>query len=828
MKKIELLAPAASFDGRKAVIDAGADAVYMGGDKFGARAYADNFNKDDLIEAIRYAHLHNVKVHLTVNTILKENEINNDLYNYILPFYEAGLDAVIVQDMGVLEYINEHFPGLEKHMSTQTTITSSKCISIINKYNINRIVLARELSLEEIEEIKRETNVEVETFIHGALCYCYSGQCLLSSMIGDRSGNRGRCAQPCRKKYELYRDNDCIGNEQYLLSPKDMCGLREIHNLINIGVDSLKIEGRMKKPEYAATIVSIYRKYIDLYYKLGCGEYIKYIKSYEDEVQKDIIKMQDVYNRGGFTDGYFNKHNGREMMSVNLPSHQGVLVGKVIDVNSRKCSIYLENDVNSQDVLLIRDIDQVNPNRSYEFTIKDSYRKGNVIETNYLKGVKLQKGQVVYRVKNNSLINLINSEYIEKNKRVPISLQVIIKKDENCIVIAKLYDNAYKYEFDKPYIAENRPITKENIIKQFSKLNDTPFVLEQIDVDIDNDIFITIKILNEMRRNVIQNVIIDYNNTFLVNRVANKVDNKEVARGLNNNTNNFSKKDATLDIIVNNYKQLKSVINYITKNNYENKVCVFLEMDSFKKEALQSAISMLAMVNIDVGIALPRIIRSKDIIFIENNYKDILQNDIIVKYLIRNIEGINIAKKYIDAKVNAKEIKKDLNKKNVIVGDNNLYIANNESKKAWMKQGIDIVGISLELDKNEINMLDKSNCQMFIYGKPVVMVSAGCVKKTNNMCNNRDEILKMKDSYGEVYSVRNVCNYCYNLIYNSKAINIIDDVINENICSNYRIDFIDENEDIIQNVLEKIFGDHKMINELDNRVFKGHFLKRTL
>ena len=409
MSKIELLAPVASKEGLKAVINAGADAVYIGGMKFGARAYADNLSEEEMIEAIEYAHMHNVKIYMTVNVLLKQEEIENELYNYIMPYYKAGLDGVIVQDLGVLAYLDKEFPDLEKHASTQMTLVSSECKKIMSRYNVSRIVPARELSIDEIKDIKENTDLEIEVFIHGALCYCYSGQCLMSSMIGERSGNRGRCAQPCRKQYSVYNGENVVSKDEYILSPKDLCGLYNLHNLINIGVDSLKIEGRMKKIEYAACIVSVYRKYIDLYYKLGHDKYVKYIESHTEEIKSDIINMQDMYNRGGYTRGYYDKHNGKELMATKLPSHYGTYVGKVINVSKRSVDIKLVENINSQDVLQIRDENYNNNiDNSYEFTTKDEVKKGNIITTNYSKGLRLNVGQGVYRMKNNMLIANIN------------------------------------------------------------------------------------------------------------------------------------------------------------------------------------------------------------------------------------------------------------------------------------------------------------------------------------------------------------------------------------------------------------------------------------
>ena len=263
MKKPEILAPAGSMEAVKAAVYAGADAVYLGGSRFGARAYADNFEEAGLIAAIEYAHLYGVKVYLAVNTLFRNEEIR-ELYTYLLPYYEAGLDAVIVQDLGVLSCIHALFPDLPIHASTQMTITMPYAYSLLKDYGVTRIVPARDLSMEEIGDLKKtDPAPEVEVFVQGALCYCYSGQCLMSSLAGGRSGNRGRCAQPCRKLYETTVEfKDYKG---YYLSPKDMCTIDILGDLIDIGIDSFKIEGRMKSPEYAAGVVAVYRDFIDRY-----------------------------------------------------------------------------------------------------------------------------------------------------------------------------------------------------------------------------------------------------------------------------------------------------------------------------------------------------------------------------------------------------------------------------------------------------------------------------------------------------------------------------------------------------------------------------------
>ncbi|HBH92258.1 MAG TPA: peptidase, partial [Bacteroides sp.] len=259
MKNVELLAPAGTYEAFRAAINAGADAVYLGGSAFGARAYAGNFDKEQLLEALDFAHIRDRKVYLTVNTLLKENEMGEPLYDYLLPFYEAGLDAVIVQDWGVFDLIQKAFPGLDIHASTQMAVTGCASAGLLKRMGATRVVPARELTLDDIKKIDQNVDIEIESFVHGALCYSYSGQCLMSSMLGDRSGNRGRCAQPCRMKYD----------NEYVLSLKDMCTLELIPQLVQAGVDSFKIEGRMKSSEYVAGVVSVYRRYLDKYLEYG-------------------------------------------------------------------------------------------------------------------------------------------------------------------------------------------------------------------------------------------------------------------------------------------------------------------------------------------------------------------------------------------------------------------------------------------------------------------------------------------------------------------------------------------------------------------------------
>lgn len=298
-KDFELLAPAGNLEIFKGVIESGADAVYVGGSMFGARAYANNFTEDELLEAIDFAHLRGVKVYLTVNTLIKNSEFSK-LYDYLLVYYKRGLDAVIVQDIGVVKAIHEYFPSLEIHTSTQMTVTGADGVRFLSQFGVTRVVMAREVSLAEMKRIHEETGMELEAFVHGALCYSYSGQCLFSSILGGRSGNRGRCAQPCRLPYTVEGKKD-----EYILSLKDMCGIKALDKLHDAGVYSLKIEGRMKQLEYACGVVKYYRSYID---------------SKKPVTDADYDRIKALGNRCGFTDRYYFDHNGSDMVTYVKPN----------------------------------------------------------------------------------------------------------------------------------------------------------------------------------------------------------------------------------------------------------------------------------------------------------------------------------------------------------------------------------------------------------------------------------------------------------------------------------------------------------------------------
>ena len=417
LKRPEILAPAGSKESLYAAVKAGCDAVYIGGSRFGARAYADNPGEDTMIEAIEYCHLHGVKIYMTVNTLLKDREIEQELYDYMKPYYEAGLDAAIVQDTGVMRLLHKWFPKLHIHASTQMTLTQGMGVNFMKKYGVNRIVPARELTIEELEIMRKDTDLEMEVFVHGALCYCYSGQCLFSSMLGGRSGNRGRCAQPCRMQYSVDGKKAQIG--EYVLSPKELSNLPYVGRMIEAGIDSFKIEGRMKRPEYTAFVTAMFKKYVDLYMELGKEKYDSYMKKHSKELEKDMNELAEVYNRNGFTQGYLEgkagvtgcgaKYGSADMLSSQRPKHGGMRVGTVLSAGRGNVTYQLEKDVLPQDVVEFRDSHM---RTEYEYTIGEAGKKGEIIKARYQKGSVIKAGDSVYRTKNAALLDKIRENYL--------------------------------------------------------------------------------------------------------------------------------------------------------------------------------------------------------------------------------------------------------------------------------------------------------------------------------------------------------------------------------------------------------------------------------
>lgn len=504
MKKIELLSPVGGYEQFIAAVESGADAVYLGGTAFNARNSANNFSDEELKDVINYAHLRGVKVHLTLNTLIHDREID-EVIEFAKRVYSYGIDAFIVQDLGVIKVLNEVIPDAIIHFSTQGTIYSLDGIKAVKGLNFERVVLARELTLNEIEEICEKTDTEIEVFVHGALCFCYSGQCRLSSLVGERSGNRGKCAQPCRLQYTLYKeDKKLIKN--YMMSPKDLCGIHNLVRLIKAGVSSLKIEGRLKSPEYVACVTSIYRKYIDLAYELiEKGEEEKY--TVEDE---DINKLAQVFNRGGFAKGYYHGKLGKDLICRERPKHSGTYLGKVVDYDRKRKLVKakLDNELNMGDGIEI--VNESLPGNIVTYIEKNGVQVkkaigGDIISFGDILGI-VNKGDKIYKISDKNLNEELKKVLDGKaHKKVDIdmefyceigkSLELNVKDDDGNIV-----ESISEYV---PIEAINKPLTTESAKNSLSKLGDTPFRLRNFNASIIGNSLVPMSVLNELRRDVI-------------------------------------------------------------------------------------------------------------------------------------------------------------------------------------------------------------------------------------------------------------------------------------------------------------------------------------
>lgn len=491
MKKPELLAPAGNMKCLIAAIQAGCDAVYLSGKLYGARSFAGNFSNEELIVAIKYAHSYCVKIYVTVNTIIYESEVKNFI-KYIDFLHNNGVDAIIIQDIGMFDLIRKLYPNLEIHISTQMHVHNLEGTKLVEEMGAKRVVLARETPIELVKSIKENTNIQLEIFVHGALCISYSGQCFMSSLIGGRSGNRGTCAQCCRQPYDLYENDKKISKNKYLLSTRDLNVIEKIGKLIDIGIDSFKIEGRMKRPEYVYLIVSLYRKAID--------NYINYGKI--DINEHDLKEMKKMFNRQ-FTKGFlFNAENDKFINDFR-PNHQGIEIGKVIKIEKNRIIFKLNDDLSVQDGIRFIGKEDIG------LTIQSMYKgKNKVLEAHKGDFVTIYNdclpsiNDIVVKTTDYNQIKSINKKINDNLRKEIIDIKIIAHKNKKLsIIISDTHNNIVEQYSD--YIIQesiNNPTTKESIYKQLSKIGNTIFCINKIDIESDENIFIPIKIINDLRR----------------------------------------------------------------------------------------------------------------------------------------------------------------------------------------------------------------------------------------------------------------------------------------------------------------------------------------
>ena len=774
MRKVELLAPAGSIESLYAAINNGADAVYLGGSKFSARAYASNFDNETMKKAVDYCHSYGVKIYVTMNTLLKEKELNEAI-KYVGYLYEIGVDALIVQDLGLVNLIQEKYNDFEIHASTQVTIHNGEGAIYFKEKGFTRIVLSRELSLEEIKHISKDLNIETEMFIHGALCVCYSGQCLMSSMIGGRSGNRGRCAQPCRMEYTL-KSNNMGEKKAYLLSPKDMCTIENIKDIIDSGAYSLKVEGRMKRPEYVAGVVENYRKAIDKEY---------YNKKFNVQEGKKVLLQ--LFNREGFSTAYLRKNIGKDMMSYKFPKNTGVEIGKVLDNGE----VILKESLSLGDGIRFKDkgftLSKILKN-------KQEVKKAEIGDRVTLFPKEYKKGEILYRTSSKELFLSLEESIKPYMKKISLRGEVDFKVNFKIKLKTSFMGKIYEVEGDIVEKASNKPLDKERIINALKKSGEYPYKLENIEFSAFEEGFIKIASLNNLRRELFDKILKD-----VTSKYRRKRDIKETLKK---------------DINLKENKELSILYTCCTKEQLK-------------------ALGELKVKNIGVDLSL----KSKDRISLKDleEFKDlnlyILTPEIIKEEFDLVVEEIEKASKYIKGVItsNAGIINK-FKDKLYLIGDYKLNIFNSKALEFY-REDLNNVSLSLELNKKEIKEIGYKGAVLCgIYGKTELMVSEYCPigSSFGGKCKDKDcNGACMKDSFtlidrmNEGFKVM-TDKYCRSHILNSLPLNLIDEIkdlkaigINE-----FRVDFKDESENDVIEIVNEIKG----VKKVEGKKFtKGHY-----
>lgn len=802
----EILAPAGSFECLKAAVLNGADAVYIGGSEFSARKYASNFSREEIIEAVKYCHLYNVKLYITINTLLNNDEVIKAL-EYAKFLYEVDVDAVIVQDIGFIKLLKEYVPDLEVHGSTQMTVHNLEGVNYLYNMGITRVVLSRELSIEEIKYIKENTKAEIEVFVHGALCICFSGQCLFSSMIGGRSGNRGTCAQSCRMEYSL----DGM-KKSHILSPKDLSTLEYIEKLVEIGVDSLKIEGRMKRYEYVATVVSSYKKAIE-----GKRE------------KQDIKNVTQIFNRGGFTSAFMYKKEGKNMMSYERPKNWGTYLGTILKSKGKFCDIALDEELNLEDGIEIFGKDKgikVSKIKKGNTEVI-SANKGDVV-TIYLEGGKT--GDKIYKSSDAKLLEaakksvdpktplkrFIKGEFIAKIGKEPVFN--IVLEDTNIYKNGNLFRKGEQINPIKALAtgdivekAINKPTTKEKIEESLRKLGDTPFDFKQLDIDIEEGIIIPVSKLNAIRRLAIEK---------LIDKLY--VENKALDINVNFPKKEFNK-NKKLMITTTNIETAKKVqdigVDLIFYGGDNLRVNPLKLREIVKYKNIYPWFSEIAIEEVEKI--------KNDIKFLKENGVDTALCSNLGIYAILKEYGFKV---YLDKGFNV------FNSKALETFENEAALLSPELTLKQMK-----VASNSTLNKSIVN----------IHGRHKLMVSRHCpvgsVKgdggdRCKTLCENKAHY--MKDRMGEDFPIY-TDYYCRSHIYNSKKLSMIEnikDVLSLNV-EYLLINFLDEDENEVELTIKAYKdaiergekGDFKieslqddLIKLLDGNTTKGHFYKGVI
>lgn len=778
-KNIELLAPAGTYESFLAAVENGANAVYMGGKLFNARANATNFDIEELRKIVEYAHLRNVKIHITMNTLLDDNELK-DALSFAYELYEIGVDALIIQDLGLASIIHKHIPDFQIHASTQLSTHTLEGVEELAKLGFSRVVLARELSIEEIKYICENTSTEIEVFAHGALCVSYSGQCLMSSMIGDRSGNRGKCAQPCRLPYKLIK-NDTEISSGYLLSPKDLSSIEILKDLPNVA--SLKIEGRMKSPEYVATVISTYRKYLD---KILDGK----DATVSQEDKKDLMQ---IFNRGGFSKGYLKGKTGKDMMCYEKPKNWGTYVGKVTGYDGKR---YIELDDISKiqigDGIEVWNNDNTSPSTIVSEIVKNKIGRihGNI-----------HIGDKVYKTLDKNL-NTRARETFSRGfvRHTPVDVTVSVLKDQKI----KVTINDFNFESEViPEKSEKQPLTIEKLIAQFSKLGNTAFEIKNINIQLDDELFLPVSIQNEIRRNAFE----AYEKYLLENDIR-KIEKRNLKPLQKYEAKTKKEISVFFNILKDEYVTLKGIDNYY-----------FSLKDVIKKLEI---INKITAKNLSSKrfILLPTITK--------NNYEKLIKEHI--NSLVENFDGFVLS--------HVGQLKYFENIQTNLIANYTFNTFNSYTIEKLKELGFSKVILSPELTEKQINSLgDGLPREIIAYGNTCVMTSEYCPlgsivggftasQKCSAPC-----VTCYKKENPDKYYLRDRMNIdfrilpdntdCQARVFNSKIISIETQNLN---VDSIRIDSIDESASELQHAIDI----HKIGKKLSGEIYTNGHLNRPV
>ncbi len=767
MKNIELLAPAGDQESLIAAIQNGANAIYLGGTMFNARAFAKNFDKEQLKWAIEYAHERDVRIFVTVNTLFGDEDFA-ELTKYLDYLYEIGADALIIQDIGLFHYVKNRYKDFEIHISTQASCMNKDAVKYFEEQGAHRVVLARENTIDEIKEICFSTSLDIEVFVHGALCVCYSGQCLMSSFIGKRSGNKGACAQPCRLAYDIYENKKLLEQKMpFILSPRDLMTIEHVGELIEAGVTSFKIEGRMKRPEYVASVVGAYRKAID-----------DYINKRNEKYEKEILNMKSMFNRD-YTHGFL--FYDKNVLSGDYSGNKGIIIGEVKSYNkkTKRVLVELSDELLQGDSVVFENIDKGRPVNKIYFKNKlvSKGEKGQLIEIEF--DYQVYKGNVRKTI-NTKLIKELSNTYHKEFVNLPVTMYFTCLLNQNAVLKVK-YKN-YSSTVKSNSIAElanNKSLDKERIISQLSKLGSTQFMLDKINVKLDDNVIIPIKELNEMRRKAIEDISEQMKNQVIHHS---KVNDESIEL---TGTENHSHKKL---VLVSNMEQLKIA------SEYNNILIAYSYNSSFN-----DAFNYLKEKDKDIIMFIPRIMKQSYINKIKNEkyYSDI-------KTVIVNEVGSYHA--FAD--------------KDIILGTG-MNIYNSYSASLFNEDKI----LSLELSKQQYKNMktDLNKTYIQVFGKienmiteycPISQYYFGYQNKNCNLCKKNS--YSLKDRKGEFFDIV-TDEFCKTHILNCRTLFIEDTKLNQ------FIHFTNENPNDVKFVLDYFVLNKKEDYKDKFNVTNGYF-----